>query len=222
LDCRSVQKRRTYEGKLSNFLLQGITSNDTFQLQIYWSNNNQIHIHTPGENLERLAVGSTEEEWAAKGKELFERKRYSQAKHCYERASKPHEAMICHSYFLRDEARKLPLGDSRRARDQHRTAFIEAAESFLSCAENAVGQYRMTYFSRAAECLEIAQDELRAARTYIKAHDYNNAAKLFRKIGRFDDAIHVIKTKEQHMETEVVDSIKEVARLYYFREKELT
>ncbi|GLB36677.1 putative uvrD-like helicase C-terminal domain [Lyophyllum shimeji] len=189
-------------------------------MRMVWTARHQIHNCTPGADMPRLAVSSSAEEWASKGKELFERKKFLQAKHCYERALMPREMAIANAYSLRDQARKTPQGDSRRVRDQRQTAFVTAAEAFLGCAEAAT-KNRLVYFRIAAKCFESGAEELRAANTYLRAHEYDTAAKLFRKLGLFDEAVAVIKTNEKHMQSDVVESIKDVARLYYFREKEL-
>ena len=166
-------------------------------------------------DMPKLAVSSSPEEWAATGKELFERKRYLQAKHCYERALMPREVMITDAYLLREQARKLPSGNSR-----HLAAFLLAAQKFLSCAE--AGKNRIIYFRRAGECFETAREDLQATQAYLNAGDYDIAAKLFRKLGRFDEAIDIIDVHEEQMSRGVVETIKDVARLYYFREKEFT
>ncbi|KAG5636543.1 hypothetical protein H0H81_007673 [Sphagnurus paluster] len=168
----------------------------------------------------RLAVSSSPEEWATKGKELFERKKFLQAKHCYERAQMPRAMAISNAYYLREQARKSPLGDSRRIRDERNNAFTRAAEAFLICT-NDPSKNRSVYFRRAAECFEAGADNLRAAHTYVDAHEYDAAAKLYRKLGLFDEAVAIIKANEEHMHSDVVESIKDVARLYYFREDKL-
>jgi len=172
-------------------------------------------------DIPKLAVSSSPAEWAAKGKELFERKRYLQAKHCYERALMPREVTISDAYLLREQARKVPSGNSRRLADERDAAFSLAAHQFLSCAAEA-GKNRIIYFRRAGECFEAAQDDERAVQAYLNAGDYDIAAKLLRKLGRFDEAIDVIDVNEEQMSREVVETIKDVARLHYFRGKELT
>ena len=169
----------------------------------------------------KLAISSSPEEWAAKGKELFERKCYLQAKHCYERALMPREMMISDAYLLREQARKLTSGNSRRLKDECHAAFLIAAHKFLSCAAEA-GRSRIIYFRRASECFQAAQDDEQAAEAYLKAGDYDIAAKLFRKLGQFDAAIDVIDVNGEQMSKDVVETIKDVARLHYFRGKELT
>jgi tetratricopeptide (TPR) repeat protein len=168
----------------------------------------------------RLAVSSSAAEWASKGKELFDRKKYLQAKHCYERAMLPREMAISHAYFLRDQARKASTGDSRGLKEIRRNAFAQAAEAFFSCAEEA-HKNKTIYYHNAGECFEIALDNVQAAQAYVQAQEYEVAAKLYRKLGMFDEAVTVIKENEAHMRADVVNNIKDVARLYYFREQAL-
>ncbi|KAG5351772.1 hypothetical protein C0989_004981 [Termitomyces sp. Mn162] len=189
-------------------------------MRVFWTKRNLVHNCTPCTDMPRLAVSSSREEWASKGKELFERKKFFQAKHCYERASMPREMAIANAYYLRGEARKIPSGDSRHLKEQRHREFIKAAEAFLGCAQEA-GKNRTVYFRCAAECLELAAEVLQAANTYLEAHEYNIAAKLFRKLGLFDEAVDVIKTCKEYMQSDIVENIKEVARLFYFREERL-
>ncbi|KAG6865346.1 hypothetical protein C0993_008151 [Termitomyces sp. T159_Od127] len=166
----------------------------------------------------RLAVSSSCEEWANKGKELFERKRYLQAKHCYERASMPRETAIANAYYLRGEARKIPKGNSRHLKEQLHRGFVAAAEAFLDCAQGA-SKNRAIYIRCATECLELAPEELRAAEKYLEAQEYNAAARLFRKLGHFDEAVDIVKNHKKYMQTDIVQNIEEVARLFYFRQE---
>ncbi|KAF8060885.1 hypothetical protein FPV67DRAFT_312197 [Lyophyllum atratum] len=189
-------------------------------IRIFWTARDQIHNCTPGTDMPRLAVSSSAEEWAAKGRELFDRKKYLQAMHCYERASMPSQMAISNAYYLREQARKSPLGESRRVKDERHAAFITAAEAFLSCARDAT-KNRTVYFRIAGRCFESGAEDLRAANTYLDAHEYTTAAKLFRKLGLFDEAVAVISAHEKNMQSDVVETIKDVARLYYFREESL-
>ncbi|KAG6859929.1 hypothetical protein C0995_001823 [Termitomyces sp. Mi166 len=188
--------------------------------EVFWTKRDLIHNCTPTTDMPRLAVSSSREEWVSKGKELFERKKYFQAKHCYERASMPREMAIANAYYLREEAWKIPSGDSRHLKEQRHRGFITAAEAFLGCAQGA-GKNRTVYFRCAAECFALTTEKLRAAKMYLEAHEYDAAAKLFRRLGYFDEAVDVIKNYKQSMQSDTVQNIKEVARLFYFREERL-
>ncbi|RDB28998.1 TPR and ankyrin repeat-containing protein 1 [Hypsizygus marmoreus] len=190
-------------------------------MRTFWTARDQVHNCTPDTDMPRLAVSSSPEEWATKGKELFERKRFLQAKHCYERASMPREMAISHAYFLREQARKEPSGESRRLKEQRHGAFRKAAEAFYSCAQET-SKHRAVYFRRAGECFESCAEDLCAANAYLEARDFDIAAKLFRKLGLFDEAIAVIAENKEHMQREVVESITHVARLHYFKREDFS
>jgi tetratricopeptide (TPR) repeat protein len=165
-------------------------------------------------------MSSSVEEWASKGRELFDRKKYLQAKHCYERATMPREASIAQAYFIREQARKTLSGDTRHLKERRRVAFVLAAEDFLTCAKQAK-KFTPAYYRIAGECFEEAADNLRAAEAFLEAREYNIAAKLYRKLGRFDEAVAVIKENEEWMHGDVVENIKDVARLHYFSKEKL-
>ncbi|KAG6874166.1 hypothetical protein C0995_005584 [Termitomyces sp. Mi166 len=172
-------------------------------MRVFWTIRDLIKNCTPTTDMPRLAVSSSREEWA---------------KHCYERASMPREMAIANAYYLRGEAHKAPSGESRHLKEQRHCGFITAAKAFLDCAQEA-GKNRTEYFRCAAKCFELAAEELRAAKTYLEAHEYDTAAKLFRQLGRFDEAVDVIKNYKESMGSDIVQNIKEVARLFYFREE---
>jgi hypothetical protein len=144
-----------------------------------------------------------------------------QARHCYERASLPRKAASANAYYLRELARKTPAKGSRQARLAERDAFLRAAEAFRDCAVSDTLRNRRTYFWVAGECFERAGDDRQAARAYIDAEEFNDAAKLYRKAGMFDEAVEVIKMYGCQMLPAVVDSITDVARLFYFTEQKL-
>lgn len=142
-----------------------------------------------------------------------------QAKHCFARASLPREVAIADAYYLREQARATPLGAGPAAVARSR-AFLAAAEAFLICAEDAKKEKR-AYFRNAAGCFERGGDNGRAASAYVCAEEYTAAAKLYRDLGQFDEAVRVIKTYKQNMDADVVQDIVDHSRLFYFRGQEL-
>ncbi|KAK0198135.1 hypothetical protein F5146DRAFT_995722 [Armillaria mellea] len=66
-------------------------------MRTFWTSKDLIQNYTPGSDAPRLASSSTPEEWASKGRELFYRKQFSHAKHCYIRARLPILASIAGS-----------------------------------------------------------------------------------------------------------------------------
>jgi tetratricopeptide (TPR) repeat protein len=163
-----------------------------------------------------LAISSTAEEWEEQGRKLFANKRYRQAKHCFERALRPRQVAMADAYYLRQEARKSPGGNSRRAIDARRAAFLEAAAAFLDCARE---DKTFAYFRIAAECFEDAGDDLQAAQAYQDAREFTRSAELWRKLGRFDEAVAIVKAHKKEVRPDVVDKVVNVARLFYFKEQ---
>ena len=151
---------------------------------------------------------------------MFLNKRYRQSKHCFERALLPQQAATAGAYYLRQEARKCPAGPNRRAIEVRRRAFLEAAVAFVACARDSE-EKRLQYFRIAAECFEDAGDDLQAAQTYREAREFTKSTELYRKLGNFDEAVANIKNHEEEIQLEVLASVTNVARLFYFKEHKL-
>ncbi|KAJ7222624.1 hypothetical protein GGX14DRAFT_558715 [Mycena pura] len=80
---------------------------------------------------------------------------------------------------------------------------------------------RLAMSSTAAECFEDAGDDLQAAQIYREAREFTKSTELYRKLGNFDEAVDNIKNHEQEIQLEVLASVTNVARLFYFKEHEL-
>jgi uncharacterized protein YgiB involved in biofilm formation len=125
---------------------------------------------------------------------------------------------MANAYYLRQEARKSPGGNSRRAIEARTTAFFEAAAAFMDCARE---DGTLAYFRIAAECFEDAGDDLQAAQSYRDAEEYTRSTELYRKLGKFDEAVAIVKMHKEKIRPDVVTNVTNVARLYYFREQKL-
>lgn len=169
-----------------------------------------------------LAVSSSPEEWEKSGRSLFQNKRYLQALHCFERAGLSREVAVSHSYYLRHQARLIPVVESHKGQQTRIAAFLVAAEAFLECATAAVNaKEKRIYYRNAGDCFECAQDEYQAACAYTEAHEFTTAAKLFRVCAKFDEAVDIVKRFRQEIDDDVAQNIVNVARLFYFRGGEL-
>jgi hypothetical protein len=178
---------------------------------MFWTTKNLVQNCIPGADVPRLAVSSTPEEWADFGKSLFQHKRYIQAMHCFERAFMDREVAVAKAYSLREQARAMPSGHHH-----HETA----ANAFIACAIAATKEKR-AYFRIAGDCFASHGDDVKAAMAYLNGKEYTLAAERYRKAGRFDDAVNIIKAHRQEMPLKIVESIVGVARLVYFRNFEL-
>ena len=144
--------------------------------------------------------------------------------HCFERAGKPREAEIAHTYHMREQARGLPTHGSKHAVADRQKAFEAAAEAFLRCADSAVNQKtKRVYLRTAGDCFMEAGDDFigKAAEVYAKAGEYTLSAKLYRKCGKFDQAVGVVTKYRDEVESSVVDDVIGVAKLYYHQADEL-
>jgi tetratricopeptide (TPR) repeat protein len=191
--------------------------------QVFWKARNEIQCCTPGSDIPRLAVSSTPQEWEKTGRALFTNKRYIQAMHCFERAGLDREAAVAHAYFLREQARATARHDSsKQVVIQYRKALCAAADAFLKSAESAINsKERIIFLRNAGECLEKADEDVRAAEAYKKAQEYTKAAKLYRKAAQFDQAVAVVTENRSQVAEDVAESIIGVAKLFYFQSGKL-
>ncbi|KAK0478174.1 hypothetical protein IW261DRAFT_1482258 [Armillaria novae-zelandiae] len=176
-------------------------------MRTFWTSKDLIQNYTPGSDAPRLASSSTPEEWASKGRELFYRKQFSHAKHCYIRANLPARASIAGAYDLRAKARKV-VGTSRSKLLERCSCFTEAANS-------------LTYFRISGECFEQAGQKYRAAQMFFQAQEYTHAAELYRDLGKFDEAVAIVKDHEEAMSPRVVENVIKLARLTYFTNRQM-
>ncbi|KAK0444909.1 uncharacterized protein EV420DRAFT_1721414 [Desarmillaria tabescens] len=188
-------------------------------MRIFWTNKDLINNYTRGSDAPRLASSSTPEEWAAEGRELFNAKRFLQAKHCYIKAGLPLLASIADAYEMRAKARRV-MGTSTQKVLERRSYFAEAAKLFFECAKGTKVSTNpkdsMTYLRISGECFEQADKKHRAAQVFLRAQEYTHAAELYIDIGRFDDAVAVMKGHKDEMSLKVVKDVIKLARLAYF------
>ncbi|KAK0232752.1 hypothetical protein IW262DRAFT_1259998, partial [Armillaria fumosa] len=190
-------------------------------MRTFWTSKDLINNYTPGSDAPRLASSSTPEEWASKGRELFYRKQFSHAKHCYVRANLPILASIAGAYDLRAKARKV-IGTSKPKVLERRSCFAEAAVSFLECAKfNTNSKESMTYLRISGECFEQADQKYRAAQVFFRAQEYTHAAELYRDLGKFDEAVNIVKDHKGQMSPTVVENVVKLARLAYISNNQM-
>ncbi|KAI0321916.1 hypothetical protein OF83DRAFT_135754 [Amylostereum chailletii] len=189
-------------------------------MRTLWMAQELVHHYTPGSDAElpKLAVASTPEEWGTMARTLFDNKRYFQAMHSYERAEMPRERAVASAYYLREQARSTPPGP--RANDPRKHAFIKAAEAFVASAQGATRE-RNEYFRVAAELFVSAGEYGRAGDAFLQGQRYNEAAKNYRKAGWFGETVSTLKKHWNQMDESVANSLREVSRLYYFKQNDL-
>ncbi|KAK0207600.1 hypothetical protein IW262DRAFT_1469183 [Armillaria fumosa] len=197
-------------------------------MRIFWTNKGLIDNHTWGSDAPRLASSSTPEEWAAEGRELFNAKRFFQAKHCYFKAGLHLLASIADAYDLRAKARNV-IGTSMHKVVERRSCFTEAANSFFECAKVTKASAQLkdstTYLRISGECFEQADKKYQAAKIFYHIQDYTHAAELYRDIGELrslDEAVAIVKSHNGKMALKVVQDVIKRARLAYFSNGQIT
>ena len=163
-------------------------------------------------------MSSTPEDWAKTALSLFNNRRYMQAMHCYERAGLSRERAVANAYYLREGARTKPI--DRRGSSSSTSAFLAAANAFVDSAKRAITE-KNAYYRIAAQCYVDAGLDSEAAWAYVQAMEYTLAAQHYRKAGEFEKAVELIKSHGPKMQAEVVESIVDVSKLYFLREKQI-
>jgi tetratricopeptide (TPR) repeat protein len=180
----------------------------------------QIQNCLPGNEISDFAATSSKDDWGKRAKNFFSLKQYDQAKDSYMRADNLRMAAVANAYVLQDIAQKMPdhLGTTKT----RPAAFESAAQAFLVCArdahESGSSKYK-DYHQLAAKCLEEAGNIIKAAENYRIAENFTKAALLFRRSGKFDDAYDIITNHSDKVAPEDLESVKDVTRLYYLKEK---
>lgn len=172
---------------------------------------------TPGMNAPRLATSSSPEEWARQGRHLFDRKKYAQAKHCFERALLPESVAIAEAYVLRERAESLST-ESKAIKQHRKEAFCVAAEAFMKCSMSASRKRRLDFSRIGGNCYEKANELVLAAQAYYAAREFNKAVLCYRDASRFDEAVKIVKEEEAFIEKAVVENIIRLARIFYFNQ----
>ena len=139
---------------------------------------------------------------------MFENKRFAQAVHCFHRANALKEKDIANAYLLREQAERMSTQDKK--------AHERAADAFENCANESARQ-KERFMRLAGQCYAKAGYNERAARAFLVAKRYNEAAHHFKKAALFDDAVSVVKSNRDMVDDDVAESVYNVARIFYLR-----
>ncbi|KAG1889227.1 hypothetical protein F4604DRAFT_1950186 [Suillus subluteus] len=188
------------------------TSDKSDAMRIFWESQNLIDTCARGTDVPPLADPSTPEEWASSGRSLFSHKRYLQAIHCFKHADRCREVKVCEAYLLREAARSS-VGVALLNIQQR--AFTAAADAFADCGAAAVGNERRQYYRTSADCYVRGGQDLKAADTYLKAEEFELAAKRYRKAGSFDKTLYVLTDQRAVIPEKTATDLWMVCRLHY-------
>jgi tetratricopeptide (TPR) repeat protein len=168
-------------------------------------------------NAPKLATSSTPEEWAKQGRNLFQRKKYVEAKHCFERALLPERVAIADAYILRAKAQAIRT-DTKVNKQNRKQMFSAAALAFEKCARSASRKIRLDFLRLAGDCYKNAEDILLAAQAYREARLFTESVLCYRDVNHFDEAIDIVKKEASSVEQSVVKNVVLLAKLFYFNE----
>ena len=191
-----------------------------------WTSRNQVQNCTPETGVPRLAISSTSEEWKAFGHDLFKHKKYPQAMHCFARAEQPWMVSIWGAFQLREVARaKVGVAPLKVQQD----AFLTAADAFVAVARANDAPHndapsvkdKLQYYRNAADCYVRAGDDCKAADAYLDAHEYDLAARRFRKAGLFAKTLEVLDKHSQKIPSGSSDELYNVCRLFYCSKRDV-
>ena len=100
-------------------------------------------------------------------------------------------------------------------------AFVSAAEAFAACATTAdSADARAKYLKHSGQCYYDGGKCLRAAETYERGRWFDDAATVYREMGRFDNIFEILTKYRSQMKPSIRESIEDVTRLYYVSRKE--
>ncbi|KAJ3739795.1 hypothetical protein DFH05DRAFT_1546449 [Lentinula detonsa] len=182
-------------------------------MRMYWTERDLIRNIKPGTNAPKLATSSKPEDWAQQGKLLFERNKWIEAKHCFERALQPENVAIAEAYRLREKAERSSL---ERSNVKIRNAqFREAAEAFYLCSRTAGRKRTLDFVRLSGNCYKEAGEYLLAARNYHLARQFNDSVRCYRKADHYEEAVRIVQT-EADVEPLLAADTMRVAKMFYF------
>ena len=181
--------------------------------QAFWESRGQILSCRPGQESTDFARPSDEERWANRGKRFFDDCQWEHAKQCYKRAGKKQAESVADAYLQRERARRIPSEGKGKAR---KSAFMSAAKAFESCSQNANDPLATSkYLKLFAGCLEEGNETRRAAEVYRQGNWVSDAARLYRKLGLFDEIFDIITQSDASLVATIPESIRDVTRLHF-------
>jgi hypothetical protein len=119
---------------------------------------------------------------------------------------------VCEAYLLRDAARSK-VGVALLNIQQR--AFITAADAFADCGAAATGNERRQYYRTSADCYVRGGQDLKAADAYLKAEEFELAAKIYRRAGAFDRTLHILTDHPAMIPETTATELWMVCRLHY-------
>lgn len=183
--------------------------------QRIWEKNDEIDWQECAPDIHLFASASTKAMWRNKGYEYFGRGYYDLARKAYRNAGLLHDAAVASAYLLRENAETLYSSAVQVVdRGGRSHAYREAANAFDEVAPGAHGEDRSAYYRIAAECFLQIPDEARAAVAFENARDYNQAIKLHRGVGNFQQMIQVLCEMKDALKPDTLLKVQYASQLF--------
>ncbi|KAG8982213.1 hypothetical protein FRB93_008309 [Tulasnella sp. JGI-2019a] len=187
-------------------------------LKTFWTSKDLIDVCGRNDPMPQLAVASSSEDWAERGRHLFAHKRYPQSLFCFERAGMPLETAIVKAYNNRQNAQRLSARDAERS-----STMVAAAVAFESAASLSakMPSQKRKLLRAAAECFLEAGRRIDAAKLYYEAEAFTDSAIQYRKANVFDEAVKIVQSHRSQMKPTVADEIMSVSRFFYAKSHQI-
>ena len=172
----------------------------------YWHKRGLVKV--VGKNVEgksqdslMFASISTKEQWKVQGDRFKKKRRWEQAKHCYERsgAENEHLAKEAHAMVLLKRAQHANVNTLQTLQLYLHAAvlFIEADHIhhnsvYITYAASCLTKTKPPRYTDAARLLERLGEDKRAFSAYWKAEDAENCARLREKAGRYIEVVKIL------------------------------
>ena len=166
---------------------------------------------TLGIEIPSFGKSSNQEEWASRGKALFDARKYEDAARCYQHAGYAHLADIAWAYNLRQDA-GTSTGNRRG------NLLKQAAETFRRSAHHHNNEkYQLPFARLAADCFLQAGFVGKAVDALLSVKDYTQAALTLYEAGKIDDSVTLIQRYPDGVGQVVQEKIVAGAKETYFR-----
>jgi tetratricopeptide (TPR) repeat protein len=148
----------------------------------YWRTEQLVEEKPLDQDIRNLFLTESDpEQWQERGKQLFERQNYSDARMCYQRAGDVFHEQLCSAAELELEGDKAAASSLPGAR----ALYARAAEAYLALAG---------YKGKAARCFELAEDFAVAARHFTDIARHRDAGRCFERAVMWAEAAHAYDT----------------------------
>ncbi|KIO30554.1 hypothetical protein M407DRAFT_20442 [Tulasnella calospora MUT 4182] len=174
--------------------------------------------HGFDEAVPQFGVSNSVGEWAKQAQNYFSKNLFSEAGFCFRKAEMTWWADVALTYGKRQAALRLPEKNLERT-----SAFANVANEFDRLARQA---QKMEYpenlrlmFLNAAESYAVVSDHVQAAKSFLRAQKFTEAAYHYRLAGLFEQAVKVVR--HYPVDPAVAESIKYAAMVVFTRKQDL-